>query len=167
MNDVAKRKPEKIAYWLIAAGLVCGLLAAFQIVTSSKPDHFRFLEGHHPLASGVNVLTSHTYQVKGFTDEYLIYSWKENYNDAVRRIGEELRSQGFTRPAPLSKDLSFHAWGRSSDGYSFWCQSGLTRSRSDAIRNVNHDANHITVMTFKPIPDNWISHLRYSIEPND
>lgn len=162
---MAARKPGKLVYWLPAAAVICGLFAAFQILTSSKPDDFRFLVGHRPIASGVMVLTSASVRNIGFTDEYLIYSCKENYADAVTRMDSELRAQGFSSQT-LSKDPNYRAWGR-PDGYSVWCQPGRSRTRAEAMKSSDRSKAYVTVMTLKPIPDNWISHARYAIEPSD
>ena len=99
---VRHRSGWGIARRVVSVGVlsVATLMLALWIVVllAGRRDVFEFLRGHPPFLSGViPIIQDSGYQSKGFTDEYRVYCWREDFSQVCDRANFELARQGYIR----------------------------------------------------------------------
>jgi len=152
---------------VVAFAVSLGFAAVWGLIAlAGRQDRFRFLRGHSPFLSGVfPIIQDSGYQSKGFTDEYRVYSWREDFSQVCNAADEELARQGYTRNRTPYPAVS--SWRR-SDGFGVWIEAKHLKSREDLIHDrAPTDFAWVAVVCTDPIPDTWISHARYAMEPSD
>jgi hypothetical protein len=135
---------------------ICGLACYWFAVTSwLQSDPYRFLAGHRPVATGVVPRVEDS--SGGFTNEYRIYNWVANANDVEAAAARELPRFGF------SPDRNKN-WTR-KNGSVVEIYPG--RSQRLYGKGFPSDAGGVTVICSNRADSSWISHARYTLEPDE
>lgn len=148
--------------WVVCSLLCLSAILAVVVRTAGGADRFGFLHGHRPRFTGVFPIFQDGYVSKGFTDEYRIYSWAEDYDVVSARAVSESTKAGFK---PGHRDALYQSWLRpGGGGILIVPERSLTRRE---FFNGTGLKTHrwVTVCSQEPIPDTCLSHLRYAFEP--
>jgi len=141
---------------LLGTGVGLVLLAPLVAIwQAARTDPFGFLGGERPLLTGVN----------GFGDlfEYRVYSWHEDARSVRSKAEAELPKLGFRLAAVYSDSV---VWKSPRDA-EVLIELGPSQSKKDVwggkrIKN----PSWVTVIVAHPAPENWVTHLRYGLEPS-
>lgn len=148
---------------LIATASLLGCAVALllmAVLTSGGSDAFNFLSNQPPELKGVLPLIEDGGAPRhGYTWQYRVYSWKENCEQVMRRAGAELSSAGYVRAK-----LNGNSWLKNDD-WGVMFEPG----RSKRPRQIDKlpDVEWTTVTVWEPVSNNWLTHLRYALEPSD
>ena len=157
---------KRIALWLLAVvGAVCAA-GYFLVATPFKADNFGFLGGRVPSISGVLPNIEDGRRSSAFADEYRIYSWQQSYSDVKTAADREFGAIGFKHNVG-SKGYVSSSW-EGPNGLAVYMEPTRSRNRREVWDGKStHEPGWVTVIVTNPIPDTWVNHLRYALEPSD
>ena len=172
MDRPTQTASRKRARWPFIVAAPFAILAAvglwIVIGLAVASDPYAFLNGRRPILAGVALIIQDSgYRSKGFTDEYRAYSWQADYVDVCRRANGELTAIGFVRD-PGDMKYEFATCWRRPDGFGVMITPVRSRTRREALAGKSPlNMAWVTVLCTDPIPDTWVSHVRYAMESRD
>lgn len=151
--------PAKVLISILV--LTFSLALCLDLAVRQPADNFHFLRGQRPFITGTSV----AYQHGSTSHTYRAYTMPGNIEDVKRLMDSELIARGFHR-MQLSDQNSASWMGK---GCVLWLQKGRSYDRREIFTEPGRHSpdTWVTILVSNEPKDDWIQHLRYTLEPND
>lgn len=154
------KKSKAMLVSTLLTAMVCTVVSLYASRILQRPA-FGFLSGQRPIVMGLMPLYAQSTEM----EEYFIYSVPREAFQYGLEMAEELSGIGFQCAASKIGERPIRECKAANTYVSV--EAGRSFDRSYMAQGPSQEDGWCTVLVVRTAPDDWISHLRYGLEPNE